>query len=155
MASQKKPLDRIVQIPETYVVLPLRNAVFFPRQVLPLSVGRESSLRVLEEAQRDNLPILLLTQRDGTVTAPAAADLHTLGTLGKILKVFTLPDGTKSILVQGLARARVLSFLQVEPYIKVVAHQIEDEAATGIEIEALASAIKSVFHKVVELSPTL
>src|ERR1051326_1243921 len=155
MASQKKPLDRIVQIPETYVVLPLRNAVFFPRQVLPLSVGRESSLRVLEEAQRDNLPILLLTQRDGTVTAPAAADLHTLGTLGKILKVFTLPDGTKSILVQGLARARVLSFLQVEPYIKVVAHQIEDEAATGIEIEALASAIKSVFHKVVELSPEL
>jgi ATP-dependent Lon protease len=155
MASQKKPLDRIVQIPETYVVLPLRNAVFFPRQVLPLSVGRESSLRVLEEAQRDNLPILLLTQRDGTVTSPAAADLHTLGTLGKILKVFTLPDGTKSILVQGLARARVLSFLQVEPYIKVVAHQIEDEAAAGIEIEALASAIKSVFHKVVELSPEL
>src|ERR1051325_6357977 len=120
MASQKKPLDRIVQIPETYVVLPLRNAVFFPRQVLPLSVGRESSLRVLEEAQRDNLPILLLTHRAGTVRAPAAtpgpraagpppaataprpprrrgpgpcrapaaADLHTLGTLGKILKVF-------------------------------------------------------------------
>src|SRR5258706_4880790 len=131
------PGDPTSRIPETYVVLPLRNAVFFPRQVLPLSVGRESSLRVLEEAQRDHLPVLLLTQRDPEVAHPQAGDLHTMETLSKILKVFNLPDGTRSILIQGLYRARVLSFLQTEPFIKAVAHRIEDEDSGDVESQAI------------------
>ncbi len=154
-SGKQNPADLISQVPETYVVLPLRNAVFFPRQVLPLSVGRESSLRVLEQAQQDHLPILLLTQRDPEVAQPKSGDLYTIGTLAKILKVFNLPDGTKSILIQGLARARVLSFLQSEPFIKVVAHSVEDEESRDVESQAITSAIKSVFQKVVELSPSL
>src|ERR1041384_592157 len=99
-SGKANPGDQISQIPETYAVLPLRHAVFFPRQVLPLSVGRESSLRVLEEAQRDRLPVLLLTQRDPEVANPQAGNLDTMGTLSNICKVLYPPDGSKSILIQ-------------------------------------------------------
>jgi ATP-dependent Lon protease len=78
-----------------------------------------------------------------------------MGTLSKILKVFNLPDGSKSILIQGLSRARVLSFLQTEPFIKVVAHSIEDEESGDVESQAITSAIKSVFQKVAEISPSI
>src|SRR5881397_2455600 len=129
-------------IPESFVVLALRNAVFYPRQVGPLSVGRERSLRVLTEVQLNNLPILILTQRNSSVENPKATDLHPVGTIVKILKVFNLPDGTKSILVQGIARARVLTFIQTEPFIKVVAQELHDEVTEDVEVEGFITAIK-------------
>ncbi|MBI4549254.1 MAG: endopeptidase La [Ignavibacteriae bacterium] len=145
----------IVHIPETYIVLPLRNTVFFPRQVLPLSVGRQKSLRVLDEVQRENLPLLIVAQREGNIENPEQRDLFTLGTVVKVLKVFNLPDGTKSVLVQGLSRARILSFIQSEPYFKAAAQEIDDKVTEDVEVDALVTAIKTVFHRVVELSPEL
>jgi len=147
--------EQSVHIPEKYVVLPLRNTVIFPRQVLPLSVGRESSLRLLEEVQRENLPVFLLNQREGGVANPKPEDLYTIGTIGKILKVFNLPDGTKSILVQGLSRARVLSFVQFEPYITAIAQEVPEEKTDDVEVDALATAIKNTFRRIVELSSDL
>src|SRR5438309_5203303 len=147
--------EQSVHIPEKYVVLPLRNTVIFPRQVLPLSVGRESSLRLLEEVQRENLPVFLLNQREGGVANPKREDLYTIGTIGKILKVFNLPDGTKSILVQGLSRARVLSFVQFEPYITAIAQEVPEEKTDDVEVDALATAIKNTFRRIVELSSDL
>ncbi len=158
MASKARELkkDLMIQIPETFVVLPLRNAVFFPEQILPLSVGRKSSLRVITEALRNDLPILILAQKDSVVENPTSADLHTVGTIAKILKVFNLPDGTKSILAQGVRRARVLSFVQQEPYVKVIAQSLSEQAAgDNAEIEGLTTAIKNVFRHVVDLSPDL
>ena len=159
--SRKKtaltPSDRppVSAIPQSYALIPLRNSVFFPRQVLPLSIGRDTSLRALEEANRENQPVLILAQRESAITAPAAKDLFTIGTVAKILKIFNLPDGTKSVLLQGRFRVRLLTFVQFDPYIRAAAQQIEEPTGTGLEVEALVTTIKNIFHRLVELSTDL
>jgi ATP-dependent Lon protease len=142
-------------IPETLPVVALRNSVFFPRQVLPLSIGRESSLLGIEAATRDNSQVLIVSQRESTVDAPEPNDLYSIGTVARILKVFNLPDGSKSVLLQGLHRSRLLTFVQQEPYIRAATQRIDDEVVEGLNVEALVTSVKSAFHRIVELSPEL
>ena len=142
-------------IPETLPVIPLRNSVFFPRQVLPISIGRESSLLGIEAATRENSQVLIVSQRENTVDTPKPNDLYSIGTVARILKVFNLPDGSKSVLLQGLYRARLLTFVQHEPFLRAAAQRIDDELVEGLNVEALVTTVKSVFHRVVELSSEL
>jgi ATP-dependent Lon protease len=142
-------------IPETLPVVALRNSVFFPRQVLPLSIGRESSLLGIEAATRENSQVLIVSQRESTVDTPQPNDLYSIGTVARILKVFNLPDGSKSVLLQGLNRSRLLTFVQQEPFMRAAAQRIDDEVVEGLNVEALVTTVKSAFHRVVELSPEL
>ena len=142
-------------VPQALAVLPLRNSVFFPRQVMPLSVGRESSIKVVEEAIRDDSVIVIVTQTDGSIEKPTEKDIYWVGTLAKVLKVFTLPDGTKSVLMQGLRRVQLISILHVEPYIRAVVRDAEEQREEGIEIDAVTTNLKGLFRKAVELSPNL
>ncbi len=142
-------------VPQALAVLPLRNSVFFPRQVMPLAVGRESSLKVVEEAVRDESEIVIVAQTDGSVEKPTEKDIHWVGTFARVLKVFTLPDGNKSVLVQGLRRAQLLTILHVEPFIKAVVRDPVETTETGIEIEAVTTNLKNLFRKACELSPNL
>jgi ATP-dependent Lon protease len=142
-------------IPETLPVIPLRNSVFFPRQVLPISIGRESSLLGVETATRENSQVLIVSQRESAIDAPGPSDLYSIGTVARILKVFNLPDGSKSVLLQGLYRSRLLTFVQHEPFMRAAAQQIDDELIEGLNVEALVTTVKSAFHRVVELSPEL
>ncbi len=139
-------------VPETYLVLPLRNAVLFPRQVVPLTIGRGVSLRAVREADREDLPLLILAQRDPTVDSPRSKDLYTTGTVAKILKTYALPDGTKSILVQGMDRVRVLSVTQDEPTVRVIAYRLNEAPAATSDDAAAVAAIKKVFHEIADLS---
>jgi len=139
-------------IPETLPVVPLRNTVFFPGQVLPISVGRDKSLRAVEEAQRNNTPVLVIAQRDGEVEDPVLKDLYSVGSVARIVKTFTMPDGTKNVLLQGVSRARVLSPMDDESFIKVAVQRINDEPTDDIEVEALVTSVRNVFHRMVELS---
>lgn len=154
-SGEKRGLHVVTHIPETLPVIPLRNSVFFPRQVLPLSVGRERSINVVEEAKRENSPILVLAQRESTVENPAPVDLYSIGTVAKILKIFNLPDGSKSVLIQGLYRSRLLTFVHLQPTLRAAAQRIDDEIAQGLEVDALTETVKTVFHRAVELSPDL
>ena len=156
-ADPEKKVATKVRIPEALPVVPLRNAVFFPRQVMPLAIGREATLKAVEEAASDSAStIVILAQKDPSVDAPAPSDVYGVGTVGRILKTFTLPDGSKSILVQGLHRSRVLSFLQETPHLRAVVQQIEDEQMSeDLESDALAATTKSVFRRAVELSSDL
>ena len=113
-------------VPRAMVVLPLRNSVFFPQQIMPLSVGRESSIRVVEEASKDDGLVVIVSQIDGSIEKPTEQDIHWVGTLAKILKVFTLPDGTRSVLMQGMHRVQLLSILHVDPFIKAVVRESEE-----------------------------
>ena len=142
-------------VPQALPVLPLRNAVFFPHQVTPLSVGREASIRAIEEAARDEGHIVVVAQTDGEVESPKEKDIYWVGTLSRVLKVFTLADGTRNVLVQGIRRVQLISVLQTEPFIHAVVRDIDETGATGIEVEAMASNLKSQFKKAVELSPNL
>jgi ATP-dependent Lon protease len=142
-------------VPRALPVLPLRNAVFFPHQVTPLSVGREASIKAIEEAARDEGLIVIVAQTDGEVEAPSEKDIYWVGTLARVLKVFTLADGTRNVLVQGVHRVQLISVLHAEPFIHAVVRDIDDESVTGIEVDAMASNLKTQFRKAVELSPNM
>jgi ATP-dependent Lon protease len=142
-------------VPTAVVVLPLRNSVFFPHQVKPLSVGRESSIKVIEEALKDDGNIVIVAQTDGSIEKPTEKDIYWVGTMAKILKTFTMADGTLSVLTQGVKRVQLISILHADPYIKAVVRDVEELPAEGIEIEAMVTNLKNLFRKAVELSPNL
>jgi ATP-dependent Lon protease len=147
--SDKKKLRTV---PESLPVIPLRNTVFFPRQVLPISVGREKSLRAVEEAQKNKTSLLVVAQRDGDNENPTFKDLYRMGTVAQVVKTFNLPGGGKSVLLQGNSRARVLTEIGSEEYFKAAVQHIEDEQVDDIETDALVTSIRSVFQRMVELS---
>ena len=142
-------------VPRAMVVLPLRNSVFFPQQIMPLSVGRESSIKVVEEASKDEGLVVIVSQIDGSIEKPTEQDIHWVGTLAKILKIFTLPDGTRSVLMQGMHRVQLLSILHVDPFIKAVVRECEEVEEAGEDIDAMGTNLKNLFKKAVELSPNL
>jgi ATP-dependent Lon protease len=154
-AKQKANLMTKSKVPQAHAVLPLRNSVFFPRQVLPLSVGRESSIRVVEEALKDDGHVVIVAQTDGNIEAPTEKDIHWVGTLAKVLKQFTLADGTRSVLMQGIERVQLISILHAEPYIRAVVRSVDEKTESGLEIDAMTTNLKNLFKKGVELSPNL
>ncbi|HUI64826.1 MAG TPA: endopeptidase La, partial [Bacteroidota bacterium] len=142
-------------VPQALPVLPLRNAVFFPHQVTPLSVGRGSSVKAIEEAAKDDGLVVIVAQTDSEIDAPSEKDIYWTGTLANVLKVFTLADGTRSVLMQGLRRVELISVLHTDPFIRAVVRDVEEEPVGSMEIEAMASNLKTQFKKAVELSPNL
>jgi ATP-dependent Lon protease len=136
-------------------VLPLRNSVFFPHQVIPLSVGREASIQVIEEAMKGDGHVVIVAQKDGAIQKPTVNDVFSVGTIGRVLKSFTLADGTRSVLTQGIRRVQLISFLQTEPTLRAVVRDVVEGGAEGIEIDAKVTNIKSLFKRASELSPNL
>ncbi len=140
---------------EILPIMPLRNSVFFPRQMMPLSVGRKSTIQLVDEAFRDDLPILIVAQKDANTERPTPEDIHKFGTIARILKVYNLPDGSKSVFVQGLYRAQIFNLVQQEPYMKGFVQRVDEKRGENIEIEALIATIKNGFRKAVDLAPDL
>ncbi len=155
MTTSKAVAQDNVYVPEVLPVIPLRNTVFYPRQVVPLSIGRESTIKVVDDAVRETSTVLILAQKDSSIDVPIPDDVYHFGTTAKILKVYALPDGTKSVLVQGMYRAKVLNFVQTEPYLRALSHRADDEETADIEEEAILTNIRSLFRKAVDLSNDL
>ena len=142
--------DRVnFEIPQVLPILPLRNTVVFPQQIIPISVGREKSIKLIEEALSDNKLITLVAQRDGKVEDPRPEDLFRWGTVTSVMKVFKMPDGTQSVMVQGLSRAQVLDYTQVDPFFKALVQPQPEKKVAGVSIEALLGNIRSLFEKIV------
>src|SRR5690349_12542694 len=95
---------------ETYAVLPLRDIVVFPHMIVPLFVGREKSVRALEEVMGGDKQILLVAQKNAAQDDPQPGDIHGVGTVGTVLQLLKLPDGTVKVLVEGVKRARITGF---------------------------------------------
>ena len=138
-------------------VLPLRDTVIFPNSILPLAVGRESTVRLLNESGESSEFIGVVTQKDAAIESPGASDLYSVGTGVKIHKSVRMPDGSIRLVVQGSFRFRVLDVVQVSPYIRADIEVLSDvePAEDAIEIDALTRNVHSVFTKVVELSTHL
>src|SRR3972149_251547 len=103
-------------VPEVLSILPLRDTVLFPQAVTPLAAGREASVRLIEDAARGGRLIGVFGQRDPSVEDPQQADLHRVGTVATILKVGKQPDGIVRLLVQGIARVRIVELVQTRPF---------------------------------------
>ncbi len=149
--------EKGIDIPESLPLLPLRDVVVFPYMIIPLFVGREISIRAVEEALAKDRLIMLSCQKDATVEDPAPEMINTVGTVSNIMRMLKLPDGRIKILVQGLSRAEITSFEETKSYFKVKIRKIEEPPAATLtlEAEALVRATKEQIEKVVSLGKAL
>ncbi len=142
-------------IPEALPVLALRNTVLFPGVVLPITVGRDASLKLVKDAFGEDRVIGVMAQRSTEVEEPGGEDLFDVGTVATILKLVKMPDGTKSIVIQGKRRFRVSKFVQTEPYFLAEVAPLEDDRENPIELSARIRSIKELAVQIVNLSPNL
>ncbi|MCJ2073752.1 endopeptidase La [Methylobacterium sp. J-030] len=136
----------------SYAVLPLRDIVVFPHMIVPLFVGREKSIRALEEAVRTDRHILLATQINAGDDDPATDAIYKIGTLASVLQLLKLPDGTVKVLVEGVGRAKVTGFTRSDEYYEATAEALHDELGDQVEAEALARSVLSEFENYVKLN---
>jgi len=127
-------------------LLPLRDIIVFPHMVVPLFVGRQKSIAALEAAMAGDHAILLAAQKEAKTNDPTEADIHAVGTLGQVVQLLRLPDGTVKVLVEGKYRARVMSFAEEERFFSVQIESIDENTATGPELEALVRSVNSTFE---------
>jgi ATP-dependent Lon protease len=137
---------------EIFPVLPLRDIVVFPSMVVPLFVGREKSVRALEEVVKREGKILLVTQKNGGVDDPKEVDIYRMGTIGNILQLLRLPDGTVKVLVEGVARSKVIDFVDNKDYFQVSTTLAEEIEGEKQETEAMFRTVLGQFEQYVKLN---
>ncbi|MFC0245637.1 endopeptidase La [Falsochrobactrum ovis] len=135
-----------------YAVLPLRDIVVFPHMIVPLFVGREKSIRALEEVMGVDKQILLATQKNAADDDPAADAIYEIGTIANVLQLLKLPDGTVKVLVEGVARAEITKFSDREDYHEAYAVTLNEPEEDPVEIEALARSVVADFENYVKLN---
>ncbi len=137
---------------DTFPVLPLRDIVVFPYMIVPLFVGREKSVEALENVISENKQVLLLTQKNAADDDPSSDGLYTVGTVGTILQLLKLPDGTVKVLVEGIQRVKVNKFTDKPNYIEAKVEPYDEETPESSELHALARAVASQFENYVKLN---
>src|SRR5450432_2736488 len=144
------------EIPKELPILPLRNTVLFPGVVLPITVGRDKSIKAVHDAYRTDKLIGVLAQKDSSVEDPSFSQLVEVGTIARIIKVIKMPDGGTTVILQGKRRFKVGSILTEDPYFKaqVILLQ-EEEAPKDQDFEAYVSNIKDLAAQIIQLSPNI
>jgi ATP-dependent Lon protease len=138
--------------PRILPVLPLRDIVVFPHMAAPLFVGREKSVRALEEVRKQNLPILLAAQMEASEDDPAADRIYTIGSIANVVQLLKLPDGTVRVLVEGVSRARIVRFVENENFFEAEVEAVEEVNADSPEAQAIARAVSEQFESFSKLS---
>ncbi|HEY6254237.1 MAG TPA: LON peptidase substrate-binding domain-containing protein, partial [Xanthobacteraceae bacterium] len=152
MTSAKPRPPLIPGETRSYPVLPLRDIVVFPHMIVPLFVGREKSIKALEEVMRSDTFILLATQKNASDDDPATSAIYEMGTLASVLQLLKLPDGTVKVLVEGAARAQVTRYTERTEYYEAEAVVAADAPGEQVEAEALARSVINEFENYVKLN---
>ena len=149
--------QRIQSIPAELPILPVRDAVIFPNAVIPLNVGRESSVKLINDVQQGDGMLVVLTQRDKRVDTPGPGDLYEIGTVSMVHRAMKTPENNLFLIVMGVARVRIDEYVQFEPYLRAKIHAIPDdkEDETVVDFQALKRTVVSQFERIVKLSPQL
>ena len=145
-----------IEIPVELPVLPLRNTVLFPGVVLPITVGRDKSIKAVNDAYKADRLIGVLAQKDSTIEDPSVTDLEDVGTVARIIKLIKMPDGGTTVILQGRRRFKVGAITAEDPYFKaqvVLLH--EEEAPKEQDFEAYVSNIKDLAAQIIQLSPNI
>jgi ATP-dependent Lon protease len=135
-----------------YPVLALRDIVVFPHMIVPLFVGREKSVRALEDVMKDDKQILLVTQKNAAQDDPSPAEMYGIGAIGTVLQLLKLPDGTVKVLVEGVKRARITQFGDNEEFFQAYAEPMDEAEGERQEIEALSRAAVAQFEQYIKLN---
>ena len=148
---KSRPLPQAGESHE-FPVLPLRDIVVFPHMIVPLFVGREKSIRALEEVVRNDRFILLATQIDAAAEDPATDAIYATGVLATVLQLLKLPDGTVKVLVEGLARAKIAEYTRTDDFYEARAVVLAEEIGNKVEAEALARSVTGDFESYAKLN---
>src|SRR3954449_6432876 len=149
--DKKDPQAKKLQA-RTVPLLPLRDIIVFPHMVVPLFVGREKSIAALEEAMSKDKDILLAAQKKAKTNEPVADDIFPVGTLGTILQLLRLPDGTVKVLVEGKKRAKIRRYVPAEKFFLVEAEEVDEVSERNVEVEALVRSVHATFEAYVKLN---
>ena len=149
--------DKIIDIPDSLPMLPVRDIVVFPYMILPLYVGRENSIRAVEEALAKNRLIFLASQKDISEDNPKESTIYNVGTIAMIMRMRKLPDGRVKVLIQGIAKGQINSYLKAEPFFEVKCQRLPEAPAPGnpIEFEAMIRTAKEQLEKIIALGRML
>ena len=145
------------ELNNVYPVLPLRNTVLFPNQIIPIYIGRKQSLKLISDInESDDKTILVVAQKDGNKENPKPEDLYESAVIGKVMKVFDMPDNSKSAIVKGLKRVKLTEFVEYDVYYKCQYKEVESiKDHDHLEVQALSGNIKSLFSNLIEVAPYL
>lgn len=144
----KEEKKATIQLP----LLPLRDLIIFPHMMMPLFVGREKSINALEEAMSKQTDIILAAQRDAKTNNPEPSDVYDIGTIGTIIQLLRLPDGTVKVLVEGKARVKIKDYIQTDNFFRVEAEELEEIVVSEVETQALMRSVKTTFETYVKLN---
>ena len=147
--------DELKQKTEEYPVMPLRNTVLFPQQVIPIYVGREKSLKLINDLSPQGKHIVVVAQEDGSIEDPKPEDLYAFGTLAVVLKVFDMPDNSKSAIVQGVERVKMLDYIDNDPYYIAKVSRVKNVEESDIELDALVKNLRNTFSELIQVAPNL
>ena len=154
--TEKEIENFSIEDTDQYPVMPLRNTVLFPQQVIPIYIGRERSLKLIDELNPKRKYIVVVAQEDGSIEDPEPKDLYSYGTLANVLKVFDMPDNSKSAIVQGISRVKILDYTSVDPYYRAAIQTLDDEPLENeLEVEALSNNLRQSFSELMNVAPNL
>jgi ATP-dependent Lon protease len=150
----RKSKSKIVAPPsgDSFPVLPLRDIVVFPHMIVPLFVGREKSVRALEGVMKEDKQVLLVAQKNAQQDDPSSADIYDVGTISTVLQLLKLPDGTVKVLVEGVQRARLTGFKEVDSHFEAFAEPMQDGGLEADELEGLARSVVGQFEQYIKLN---
>ena len=136
----------------TFPVLPLRDIVVFPHMIVPLFVGRDKSVKALEDVMQDDKQILLVAQKNAGQDDPTVEDIYEMGTIGTVLQLLKLPDGTVKVLVEGSQRAKIVRYTENDEFFQAEAELLDDVVDDGKDLEALSRSVVTQFEQYIKLN---
>ncbi len=144
-------------LPESLAILPLRNTVLFPGVVIPISAGRDASIKLINDANAGGKVIGVVSQKDENIESPALEDINTIGTVARILRVLKMPDGNVTVIIQGKKRFEINEMIQTEPYLKATIQEVPQEKPVedDSEFSAIIESIKELSLQIIKESPNI
>lgn len=157
MSSEDEELINAEKIPDSLPILPLRNTVLFPGVVIPITVGRDKSIKLIKDAYRKKNLIGVVAQKDAEVEEPGLADLNIIGTVANIVKILQMPDGNTTVIIQGKKRFELIKLVQEEPYFKAQVRQYEpgEVLERDKKFDALIASLKDLSIQIIKQSPNI
>ena len=139
--------EKTTPVPDELPLLPLKDTIVYPLTVYPLVIGKEKSIRLINEVTAGDKILALTAQKKVDMEVAGIADIYTVGTMARILQMVKVPDGTLRVLVQGIERISIAELSQTEPYFKARIKALQEKAEKSVELEALMRGVSEVFQK--------
>jgi ATP-dependent Lon protease len=157
LSAEDEEMMNAEQLPDQLPILPLRNAVLFPGMVIPITVGRDKSIRLIREAYKKDRIIGVVAQIDPSIEDPEESDIHRIGTVAHIIKILQMPDGNTTVIIQGKKRFELIEIMQLEPYFRATVKQYEslNKIPDDQSFSALIQSIKDLSIQIIHQSPNI